>query len=158
MTEAVIVDAIRTPLGKRNGKLKDWHPVDLAATTLTALQERNDLDPARRRRRVRLRDAGRRAGDQRRPQRRARRRLARVGARHHGRPAVRLEPAGAALRRPGRDGRRLRRRRRRRCRGDDPVPMGSSMADGKYGYPFPQVGATGTPRTAAWSRRASPPS
>ena len=24
MTNAVIVDAIRTPLGKRNGKLKDW--------------------------------------------------------------------------------------------------------------------------------------
>ena len=34
MTTAVIVDAIRTPLGKRNGKLKDWHPVDLAAETL----------------------------------------------------------------------------------------------------------------------------
>ena len=45
MTNAVIVDAIRTPLGRRNGKLKDWHPVDLAAETLKALQERNDLDP-----------------------------------------------------------------------------------------------------------------
>ena len=31
MATAVIVDAIRTPLGRRNGKLKDWHPVDLAA-------------------------------------------------------------------------------------------------------------------------------
>ncbi len=46
MTTAVIVDAIRTPLGRRNGKLKDWHPVDLAAETLRALQERNDLDPS----------------------------------------------------------------------------------------------------------------
>ncbi len=46
MATAVIVDAVRTPLGKRNGKLKEWHPVDLAAETLTALQERNDLDPA----------------------------------------------------------------------------------------------------------------
>ena len=46
MTNAVIVDAIRTPLGKRNGRLKDWHPVDLAAETLKALQERNGLDPA----------------------------------------------------------------------------------------------------------------
>ena len=46
MTNAVIVDAIRTPLGKRNGRLKDWHPVDLAAETLNALQERNGLDPA----------------------------------------------------------------------------------------------------------------
>jgi acetyl-CoA acyltransferase len=45
MTDAVIVDAVRTPGGKRNGKLKDWHPVDLAAHVLKALQERNDLDP-----------------------------------------------------------------------------------------------------------------
>ena len=45
MPTAVIVDAIRTPLGKRNGKLKSWHPVDLAATTLTALQERTGIDP-----------------------------------------------------------------------------------------------------------------
>jgi len=46
MTNAVIVDAIRTPLGKRNGRLKDWHPVDLAAETLKALQSRNGFDPA----------------------------------------------------------------------------------------------------------------
>jgi acetyl-CoA acyltransferase len=42
---AVIVDAVRTPMGKRNGRLKDWHPVDLAAETLRALAERNRLDP-----------------------------------------------------------------------------------------------------------------
>jgi acetyl-CoA acetyltransferase family protein len=46
MYNAVIVDAIRTPLGKRNGKLKDWHPVDLAAETLRALIDRNSIDPA----------------------------------------------------------------------------------------------------------------
>ncbi|MEN9793076.1 MAG: hypothetical protein RL330_1154, partial [Actinomycetota bacterium] len=46
MQNAVIVDAIRTPLGRRNGRLKDWHPVDLAAQTLKALVERNDFDPA----------------------------------------------------------------------------------------------------------------
>jgi len=34
MFNAVIVDAIRTPLGRRNGKLKDWHPVDLMAETM----------------------------------------------------------------------------------------------------------------------------
>ena len=45
-TTAVIVDAVRTPLGRRNGKLKDWHPVELAAVTLRALVERNHLDPA----------------------------------------------------------------------------------------------------------------
>jgi acetyl-CoA acetyltransferase family protein len=46
MPDAVIVDAVRTPLGRRNGALKDWHPVDLAAHTLRALVERTDLDPA----------------------------------------------------------------------------------------------------------------
>src|SRR5688500_20123181 len=46
MRTAVIVDAIRTPIGKRDGRLKEWHPVDLAAEMLVALQERNDLDPA----------------------------------------------------------------------------------------------------------------
>jgi acetyl-CoA acyltransferase len=46
MQNAVIVDAVRTPLGKRNGKLKDVHPVELAAHTLRALVERNDVDPA----------------------------------------------------------------------------------------------------------------
>ncbi len=45
MTTAVIVDAIRTPGGKRNGSLSGWHPADLAAQTLSALVERNDLDP-----------------------------------------------------------------------------------------------------------------
>ncbi len=46
MASAVIVDAVRTPLGRRNGRLKDWHPVDLAAHALRALVDRNDLDPA----------------------------------------------------------------------------------------------------------------
>jgi len=46
MADAVIVDAVRTPGGKRNGSLRGWHPVDLAAETLKALQARNDLDPA----------------------------------------------------------------------------------------------------------------
>jgi acetyl-CoA acetyltransferase family protein len=45
MTEAVIVDAVRTPGGKRGGQLKDWHPVDLAAEVLKELVKRNDLDP-----------------------------------------------------------------------------------------------------------------
>ncbi|MDH3261998.1 MAG: thiolase family protein [Acidimicrobiia bacterium] len=45
MQTAVIVDAVRTPTGKRNGKLKEWHATDLAAHTLAALTERNGLDP-----------------------------------------------------------------------------------------------------------------
>ena len=46
MPTAVIVDAVRTALGKRNGKLKGWHPVDLAAETLRAVVERAGVDPA----------------------------------------------------------------------------------------------------------------
>ena len=45
MPNAVIVDAVRTPVGKRNGKLSGWHPVDLASEPLKALIERNDVDP-----------------------------------------------------------------------------------------------------------------
>jgi acetyl-CoA acyltransferase len=44
-TTAVIVDAVRTPGGRRNGKLRGWHAVDLAAEPLRALVERNNLDP-----------------------------------------------------------------------------------------------------------------
>ncbi len=46
MATAVIVDAVRTPGGKRYGKLSGWHSADLAAEVLKALVERNDLDPA----------------------------------------------------------------------------------------------------------------
>ena len=45
MGDAIIVDAVRTAGGKRNGTLKDWHPVDLAAEVLSQLVTRNDLDP-----------------------------------------------------------------------------------------------------------------
>ena len=45
MPVAVIVDAVRTPGGKRNGKLKNWHPVDLASEALRAIASRNNLDP-----------------------------------------------------------------------------------------------------------------
>src|SRR5476651_1223870 len=45
MITAVIVDAVRTAGGKRNGKLRNWHAVDLASEGLKALQERNWLDP-----------------------------------------------------------------------------------------------------------------
>ena len=46
MREAVIVDAVRTPFGRRDGSLSHWHPVDLAAETLTALVDRTGIDPA----------------------------------------------------------------------------------------------------------------
>ena len=46
MPTAVIVDAVRTPGGKRNGKLSGWHPADLLAEVLKSVAERNQLDPA----------------------------------------------------------------------------------------------------------------
>src|SRR5918994_6737883 len=44
--DAVIVEAVRTPLGKRNGKLKDWHPVDLLAEILNETVARSGIDAA----------------------------------------------------------------------------------------------------------------
>ncbi|MDR7002645.1 thiolase family protein [Neobacillus niacini] len=46
MREVVIVEGVRTPVGKRNGILKDIRPDDLAALTLTELVNRAGLDPA----------------------------------------------------------------------------------------------------------------
>lgn len=45
--EAVIVDAVRTPVGKRGGLLRTWHPVDLLAHTLAHLTDRTGVDPER---------------------------------------------------------------------------------------------------------------
>src|SRR5277367_2477170 len=45
MTDAVLVDAIRTPGGKRGGQFRDWHPASLAALVLNGLVSRNRLDP-----------------------------------------------------------------------------------------------------------------
>ena len=44
--DAVIVDAVRTPVGKRGGGLAGVHPVDLSAHVLEALAQRTGLDPA----------------------------------------------------------------------------------------------------------------
>jgi acetyl-CoA acyltransferase len=46
MPTAVIIDAVRTPVGRRGGRLSGWHATDLAAQPLAALLARNDLDPA----------------------------------------------------------------------------------------------------------------
>jgi acetyl-CoA acyltransferase len=44
--EAVIVEAVRTPIGKRNGSLADVHPTDLGALVLNELARRTGIDPA----------------------------------------------------------------------------------------------------------------
>jgi acetyl-CoA acyltransferase len=46
MPDAVIVEAVRTPVGKRGGGLADVHPVDLSALVLTEIARRTGLDPA----------------------------------------------------------------------------------------------------------------
>jgi acetyl-CoA C-acetyltransferase len=46
MAEVVIVDAVRTPVGKRNGGLSTVHPAELLGTALTALFDRTRVDPA----------------------------------------------------------------------------------------------------------------
>jgi acetyl-CoA C-acetyltransferase len=46
MADAFIVDAVRTPVGKRGGGLAGVHPADLGAHALTALVERTGIDPA----------------------------------------------------------------------------------------------------------------
>jgi acetyl-CoA acyltransferase len=43
--DAVIVEAVRTPIGKRGGLLRDWHPVDLLAEVLKELFARAGVDP-----------------------------------------------------------------------------------------------------------------
>jgi acetyl-CoA acyltransferase len=43
--EAVIVEAVRTPIGKRNGSLSTYHPNDLLAHALNAVVERSGVDP-----------------------------------------------------------------------------------------------------------------
>jgi acetyl-CoA acyltransferase len=46
MREAVIVEAVRSPVGKKAGSLAGWHPVNLLAEVLNAAVERSGIDPA----------------------------------------------------------------------------------------------------------------
>ncbi|MCB0871844.1 MAG: acetyl-CoA C-acyltransferase [Actinobacteria bacterium] len=46
MSDAFIIDAVRTPVGKLRGMLHLWHPADLLAHTFTALVDRTQIDPA----------------------------------------------------------------------------------------------------------------
>ncbi|MGH2651109.1 MAG: acetyl-CoA C-acetyltransferase, partial [Actinomycetota bacterium] len=45
MREAVIVEAVRTPIGKRGGAYADVHPVELLSPVLRELFERTGVDP-----------------------------------------------------------------------------------------------------------------
>ena len=159
MTDAVIIDAVRTAGGKRNGKLRNWHAVDLASEALKALVERNDLDPA-------LVDdvimgcvmqvceqslnVGRNA--------------VLAAGWPESVPATTIDrqcgssPAGPPLRRPGRHGRRL--RRGRSAAGVEVMthtPMGSSVVR-DCGFPFgPRMMARYAAARRRWSARAWAP-
>lgn len=45
MREAVVVEAVRTPIGKRNGALSSIHAADLSALVLTELAKRTGIEP-----------------------------------------------------------------------------------------------------------------
>ena len=46
MSEAYVIDAVRTPVGKRNGSLAGVHPIDLGVRAFRGIFERNDVDPS----------------------------------------------------------------------------------------------------------------
>ena len=46
MSEAYIVDAVRTPVGRKGGGLAGVHPADLGAHSIRALMDHVDVDPA----------------------------------------------------------------------------------------------------------------
>ena len=153
MRETVIVGAVRTPVGKRNGGLSDQHAADLSALVLNELVERTGVDPeVDRRRDLGLRVPGRGPVEQHRPLLGARRGLARTHPGHHGEPGLRVQPAGARLRRAGRDVRAAGRRGGGRRRGDEP-----GAARARRGPPECRTGQRHSPATtASRSTRASP--
>ncbi|MBX7070928.1 MAG: steroid 3-ketoacyl-CoA thiolase [Microthrixaceae bacterium] len=46
MSDVVIIEAVRTPIGRRNGGLATVHPADLLSTVLSEVMVRSDVDPA----------------------------------------------------------------------------------------------------------------
>ena len=117
-----------------------------ARTSIKALVERNDIDPAvGRGRDLRLRRHHRPAGRRHRSHLLARRRVSRRGSGHDHRPAVRLVAAGGALRRAGGDERHQRPRRRRRRAEHEPDPdlVGDDRRPSRFGFTDPFSGSTG---------------
>ena len=141
MRDAVIVEAVRTPVGKRNGGLSGVHPVDLSAHVLNALVERSGHRPGARRRRhlgLRQRRSASRRFD-----------IARTAVLAAGWPetvpGVTVDrqcgssPAGGALRRGRAHRRAVRRRRRRRRRVDEPGADGLARSPRPAARSAPQL-------------------
>ena len=93
-SSVVIVEAVRTPVGRRGGGLSTMHPADLLAQVQPEVVARRGRPGRDRPGRRRLREPGRRAVVQHHPHRMARRRAPPVHGGHHRRHAVRLQPAG----------------------------------------------------------------
>ena len=120
MPEAYIVDAVRSPVGRRNGGLAGIHPADLGAHSIRALMEQRRRRPGRGRRRdLRLRRHDRSAGGRHRAHVLARRRAPRGSSGHDRGSPVRLVATGGPFRRAGGDvGHQRPRRRGRRAEHD----------------------------------------
>ena len=121
MAQPVIVEAVRTPIGKRNGWLSGFHAAELLGNAQVELVKRAGIDPGDVEQIVgRLRHPGRRAGLQRHPHGVAEPGPALRDGGHHRRLPVRLGPAGQPLRGQPDQRRRHRRRHRLRRRGHEP--------------------------------------
>ncbi len=120
MSRAVILSAVRTPIGRYGGALAGVRPDDLAAVAVRSGRRARGRRPGPDRRRLPgLREPGGRGQPRRRPHGGAARRLPPVGARRDAEPAVRVGPLGGGLGLPRRHRRRRRPLRRRRGRVDD---------------------------------------
>ena len=136
MPEAYIVDAIRTPVGKRGGGLAAVHPADLGAHVIEALLARTQVDP------LAVNDVvfgcldtvGPQSATS--PAPAGSRPACPKRCRPHRRPAVRLLAAGRALRRPGGDERDGRPGRRRRRAEHEPDPHRRRPWARRYRDPF----------------------
>ncbi len=121
MSRAVVLSAVRTPVGRYGGALAGVRPDDLAAIAIAAAVERAGVDAGRDRGRLpRLREPGGRGQPQRRAHGGAARGAAGVGRRRDREPALRLGALGGRRRVPRDRGRRRRPLRRGRRRVDEP--------------------------------------
>ena len=122
MTDVVIVEAGRSPIGKRNGSLAGAHPADVLGPVMMEVDQAGRYRLERRRPgRRRLHQQGRRPGDEHHPHRLAEPRRRRGSGGHHRRRPVRQQPARGEHRLRA-DRQRCRRRRARlRGRGDEPA-------------------------------------
>ena len=158
--DVVIVEAARSPLGRRNGGLATVHPVDLLGTRAArrdrALGHRSRPGrPGHRR----LREPGRRADLQHRPHRVAERRAPDRGRGQHRRQPVRLVATGHQPRRVAREVGRRRRRARLRGRVDDAGSRSARRrAATSAARPPRRTASTTSSRRSSRARSASPTS